>query len=52
MAEGGGLDPSTMAVSLGRGDRGPGSSMDVPPVLSSTFVAGGDYVYGRDGNPT
>lgn len=46
------LDPSTLAVSLGRGDRGPGSPMDVPPVLSSTFVAGGQYVYGRDGNPT
>ena len=45
-------DPSTMAVSLGRGARVPGSPMDVPPVLSSTFVAGGAYVYGRDGNPT
>jgi len=52
MADGGGLDPSTKAVALGRGDRGPGSPMDVPPVLSSTFVAGGEYVYGRDGNPT
>jgi cystathionine gamma-synthase len=45
-------DPSTVAVSLGRGDRVPGSPMDVPPVLSSTFVAGGQYVYGRDANPT
>jgi len=52
MTERGALDPSTMAVALGRGSRGPGSPMDVPPVLSSTFVAGGDYVYGRDGNPT
>lgn len=30
----------------------PGGPVNVPPVLSATFHAGGALVYGRDGNPT
>ena len=46
----GGLDPSTKAVVLGRGPARPGAPLNVPVVLSSTYRAGGDIGYGRDGN--
>jgi cystathionine gamma-synthase len=46
------MDPSTVAVALGRGDRAPGGPLSVPPVLTSTYHAEGDYLYGRDANPT
>ena len=53
--EGGGtrpLDPSTLAVSLGRGASEPGDPVNVPVQLSSTYRQGGDVVYGRETNPT
>src|SRR5437764_11102037 len=46
------LDPSTLAVSLGRPAHEPGATLNVPPVLSSTYLANGDLTYGRDGNDT
>ena len=45
------MDPSTIAVTAGRGDGGPGSPVNVPVELSSTYRAGGDVIYGRDSNP-
>ena len=47
-----GLDPATMAVHAGRPPARPGGPLTAPLVLSSTFHAGGELVYGRDGNPT
>src|SRR3954462_7664479 len=46
------LDPSTLAVSLGRGASAPGDPVNVPVQLSSTYRYGGDVVYGRETNPT
>jgi cystathionine gamma-synthase len=46
------LDPSTLAVLAGRADRVPGGPLSVPPVLASSFHAGSDLSYARDGNPT
>jgi len=47
------LDPSTLAVTAGRGARRPGDPLSVPVVLASTYRAEGDGPpYGRDGNPT
>jgi len=46
------LDPSTLAVTAGRAQRVPGGSLSVPPVLASSFHAGSDQSYSRDGNPT
>jgi cystathionine gamma-synthase len=45
------VDPSTLAVTAGRGDDGPGAPVNVPVELSSTYRAGGDLIYGRDSNP-
>ena len=45
------MDPSTIAVTAGRGDGGPGSPVNVPVELSSTYRAGGDVIYGRESNP-
>ncbi|HVM08160.1 MAG TPA: PLP-dependent transferase [Acidimicrobiales bacterium] len=45
------LDPSTIAVSLGRGAHRAGDPLNVPVVLSSTFRAGGAIGYAREGNP-
>jgi cystathionine gamma-synthase len=40
-------------VVAGRGDQTPGSPLNVPPVLASNFVLGGDRAYTRDnGTPT
>jgi cystathionine gamma-synthase len=46
------LDPATIAIAAGRGPREPGSPVNVPPVLSSVYRAGGEIGYARDGNPT
>src|SRR3954454_23334782 len=45
------LDPSTVAVSLGR-PHGPGAPVNPPIGLSSTYRLGGDVIYGRDTSPT
>src|SRR3954468_9598654 len=44
------LDPSTVAVSLGR-PHGPGAPVNPPIGLSSTYRLGGDVIYGRDTSP-
>lgn len=46
------LDPSTLAVTAGRADPIPGGPLNVPPVLASSFHAGSEQSYARDGNPT
>lgn len=46
------LSPATLAVNAGRPAASPGAPLNVPVVLSSTFHAGGEIGYGRDGNPT
>jgi len=51
------LRPETLAVSLGRPGREPGTPLNVAPVLTSTYVGAHDVTtselgYGRDGNPT
>ena len=46
------LSPATLAVGAGRPPRDPGSPVNVPAVLSSTYAAGGPYSYARIGNPT
>lgn len=45
------LDPSTIAVTAGRGRRGAGDPVNVPIELSSTYRAGGPVIYGREDNP-
>jgi cystathionine gamma-synthase len=52
-----GLRPETLAVSLGRPPRTPGTPVNVSPVLTSTYVGAHDTSgpglgYGRDGNAT
>ena len=45
--------PDTWAVVAGRGPGAPGTALNVPPVLASNFVLGGDRAYTRDdGTPT
>jgi cystathionine gamma-synthase len=46
------LSPATLAVTAGRPPREPGAPLNVPPTFVSTYVQGGDLVYGRFGNPT
>lgn len=46
------LAPATLAVAAGRPARVPGAPVNAPPVLSSTFAAGGPVSYARVGNPT
>lgn len=46
------LDPSTLAVTAGKAERVPGGPLNVPPVLASSFHAGTEQSYARDGNPT
>ena len=43
---------STLAITTGHGPKAPGAPMTQPPVLASVYREGGDYLYGRDGNPT
>jgi cystathionine gamma-synthase len=42
------VTPETWAVVAGRGGQTPGSPLNVPPVLASNFVLGGDRAYTRD----
>jgi cystathionine gamma-synthase len=46
------LDPSTLAVHLGRTGSVPGAPINPAVELSSTYRRGGDSVYGRDDNAT
>jgi len=43
---------STLAITTGHGPHDPGAPMTQPPVLASVYREGGDYLYGRNGNPT
>lgn len=45
------LHPSTLAVTAGRGERQAEAPMSVPVTLTSAFHAGGERIYGRQGNP-
>lgn len=47
-----GLHPETVAVVAGRGDLRAGAPLNVPVTFTSTFHAGGDVIYAREGNPT
>ncbi len=47
-----GLATATIAVQSGRGERRPGSPLNVPPVLASAYRGGGEHGYSRDSNPT
>ncbi|HEU5270102.1 MAG TPA: PLP-dependent transferase [Jatrophihabitans sp.] len=44
------LHPNSRAVAAGRPARLPGGPVNPPVMLSATFHAGGDRVYGREGN--
>lgn len=46
------LHPDTLAVVAGRGSRDAGGPLNVPVHFSSTFHAGGDVSYAREGNPS
>lgn len=46
------LDPATIAVHAGRGERLPGGPLSVPVTFASTYVAEGELSYAREGNPT
>ncbi len=48
----GDLAAATRLIGLGRPPRVPGSGVNQGIELSSTYVAGGDTVYARSGNPT
>ena len=45
------LHPETLAVVAGRPSRTPGEPLNAPITPASTFHAGVDVEYGRDGNP-
>lgn len=47
-----GIDPATLAVTAGRPARTPDAPLNAPIVPASTFVAGGEIEYARDGGPT
>lgn len=46
------LHRDTLAVVTGRPEQGPDAPMNVPPHLTSTYVAGGPTGYARYGNPS
>jgi cystathionine gamma-synthase len=46
------LDPSTLAVHLGRPAAEPGAPVSPPVVLTATYRAGTAATYGRDANAT
>jgi cystathionine gamma-synthase len=46
------LRRESLLIAAGRPDRTPAGPINQPIMLSSTFHAGGERVYGRDGNPT
>jgi cystathionine gamma-synthase len=45
------LHPDTLAVIAGRPPRNPGGPLNAPITPASTYHAGGEPIYGRDGNP-
>jgi len=45
------LHPDTVAVTSGRPRRAAGAPLNAPIVPASTYHAGGELAYGRDGNP-
>jgi cystathionine gamma-synthase len=47
-----GLSPASIVVAAGRQPRTPGSGLNAPLELSSTYIADGPVSYARDGNPT
>ena len=46
------LRRSTLAITSGHAPAEPGGPFNQPPVMSSVFREGGDYLYARNGNPT
>jgi cystathionine gamma-synthase len=46
------LDPASIVVHAGRPPREPDAPLSDPPLLTSTYVAGGPVGYGRHGNTT
>ncbi|GAA1805132.1 PLP-dependent aspartate aminotransferase family protein [Agromyces neolithicus] len=46
------LRPETVAIVAGRPAHAPDEPLNVPVHLASTYVAGGEHVYGRYGNPS
>jgi cystathionine gamma-synthase len=46
------VDLSTTAVTAGRPARTPDAPLNTPIVPASSFIAGGDLAYAREGNPT
>jgi cystathionine gamma-synthase len=46
------LSPETLAVSAGRGPKEPGRALGPAVELTSTYHAGGRFIYARDENPT
>ena len=52
MVTGDELHPETLAVAAGRPERQPGAPLNVPLSVSSTYVAGGEHTYAREGNDT
>ena len=53
MSDSNGWSKETLAISRGRPARTPGTPINVPPVLATSFHAGGDHSYARDdGTPT
>ncbi|HLY82135.1 MAG TPA: PLP-dependent transferase [Acidimicrobiales bacterium] len=47
-----GLDPSTIAIHLGRPAAEPGAPVSPPMALTATYHEGGEDTYGRDSNAT
>jgi cystathionine gamma-synthase len=53
MSDSNGWSKETLAISRGRPPRTPGTPINVPPVLATSFHAGGEYSYARDdGTPS
>ena len=46
------LHPQTRAIVAGRGAAQPGDPLAVPVHFASTYVAGGEVTYAREGNPS
>ena len=46
------LHPQTRAIVAGRGAAQPGDPLGVPVHFASTYVAGGEVTYAREGNPS
>ena len=53
MSESNGWSKETLAISKGRPQQIPGTPINVPPILATSFYAGGERSYARDdGTPT